>query len=217
MPILRLYNTTDDAMEAVNELKQFKYGRVGIQLIAQSADDVGVDGLRQLGLPDAQARRFNDVVGNGGAVVSVEPPFGTGTKVIEILERSRSSDTGVSQAIETRPAGYGENSFGGEDDAAPLSAALGIPVLLNDPAPFSRWLRIPTLTRKQTYKSSSFGLPLLTDKAAPLSSALGLPVLSSDPAPFSTMLNLPVLSDDPAPFSSLLKLPVLSKDRAAPS
>lgn len=215
MPILRLYNTADDAMEAVNEFKQFKYGRVGVQLFAKGADDVSVGALTAMGLAEPKAQRFVQSVEGGGAVLAVEPPFGIGAHVIEILERSRPGDTGVTQAIETRARSYNETSFGARDDAAPFSAAMGWRTLSNDPAPLSRWLGLPTLLKKGTTKQSTFGVPLLSSEAAPLSAKLGLPVLSHDPAPLSSKLGLPVLSDDPAPLSRLLGLPVLSKDRAA--
>ena len=54
MPILRLFNTTDDAMEAVAELKQFKYGRVGIQVVAQTEDEFSFDSMKRMGVPDGE-------------------------------------------------------------------------------------------------------------------------------------------------------------------
>lgn len=216
MPILRLFNTTEDATEAVAELKQFKYGRVGIQVVAQTADEFSFEAMKQMGVPEAQAQRFDERVREGGALVIVDPPFGIGARVVEVLDRTRPNDSGASQAMEVRapdPAYDGP----GQDDAAPLSRALGLPLLSNNPAPLSAYLKLPTLLRRQNPKPAPLGLPLLSDKAAPLSSAMGLPVLSRDAAPFSSLLGMKVLIDDPAPLSSLLKMPVLTKDETRSS
>lgn len=212
MPILRLFNTTEDAMEAVHELKDFKYGRVGLQIIAQNEDPFNSESMREMGVSDDDAQRFSERVGNGGALVIADPPFGSGARVVEILERARPSDSGLSRAMEVRapePAYDGP----GQDDAAPLSRALGLPLLSNNPAPLSSYFKIPTLLRRQNPKPAPLGLPLLLDKAAPLSSMIGMPVLSQDAAPFSSLIGMKVLTDDPAPLSSLLKMPVLSKDK----
>lgn len=214
MPILRLFNTTGDAMEAVNELKDFKYGRVGIQLIAETEDQFSFESMKEMGVPDTEAQRFSERVGNGGALVVADPPFGSGARVVEILERSRSSDSGLSRAMEVRApdTAYGDGGPG-QDDAAPLSRALGLPLLSNNPEPLSAFFKLPTLLRRQNPKPAPLGLPLLSNKAAPFSSAVGMPVLSRDAAPFSSLIGMKVLTDDPAPLSSLLKMPVLSKDK----
>ena len=213
MPILRLFNTTEDAMEAVAELKEFKYGRVGIQLVSQTADEFSLESMKEMGVSDTEAQRLAGRVGNGGAVVIADPQFGTGGRVIEILERSRPGDSGVSQAMETRARGTAYDGPG-QDDATPFSRALGLPVLSNNPAPLSSYLKLPTLLRRQNPNPAPLGLPLLSDKAAPFSSLFGLPVLSQDAAPFSSLIGMKVLTDDPAPLSSLLKMPVLTKDEA---
>ena len=212
MPIVRLFNTTEDAMAAVNELKDFKYGRVGIQLVAETEDPFSFESMKEMGVPDAEAQRFSERVGNGGALVVADPPFGSGARVVEILERSRSSDSGLSRAMEVRAPDTGYNGPD-QDDAAPLSRALGLPLLSNNPAPLSSYFKIPTLLRRQNPKPAPLGLPLLSNKAAPFSSAVGVPVLSRDAAPFSSLIGMKVLTDDPAPLSSLLKMPVLTKDK----
>lgn len=215
MPILRLFNAPEDAKAAAEELTQFRHGRAAIRMFAQGADEASVEALTKLGLPGDQAQRFVQGVEGGGAVLSVDPPFGVGRQVMDILDKPRPGDTAVEQAVETREPTYDDEvSFGSHDNAAPFSAAMGWRTLSKDPAPFSRWLGLPTLLNKGTTKASTFGVPLLSDEAAPLSAKLGLPVLSSDPAPLSSSLGWRVLLDDPAPLSRLLGLRVLTKDRA---
>ena len=76
MPIFRLFDTSEDAMAAVAELKQAGIGRIGIQLAARTADEVSAEAMTAKGLPEAQARRFAEQVGAGGALLIVDAPFG---------------------------------------------------------------------------------------------------------------------------------------------
>lgn len=214
MPILRMYNTIEDAMQAVTDLKQASFGRIGIQLVAKTADEISVEALTQMGVQPAQAQRFLRRVSDGGALVIAEAPFGTARGVTEVLDRSRPNDTGVSQALETRSL---DSTYGGgpRDGAAPLSSALNIPVLLNDPSPLSSYLKLPTLSRRQTTTFPLRDVPRLSETPAPFSSALGMPLLSENPAPLSSAAGVKLLSEKPAPFSSLIGMRLLYT-KAAP-
>lgn len=77
---------------------------------------------------------------------------------------------------------------------APLSRALGLPLLSRNPAPLSRLLAWSLLSRKAAPLSDSVGWPTLWGAAAPLSKWAGWSLISKDPAPLSNALGFPVLT-----------------------
>lgn len=223
MPISRLFHAAADAQDAVNRLERAGYERV--QLIGGTGAAPGADALRAHGISRTQAEHLAERIAAGGALVIVDAPFGTGADAAAILERA-----GLSEAEGQMAASAPEFHHVGHDNAAPLSSALGIPVLSHDPAPLSRKLGMPTLSRSQRIGDTSHGfatlshnptplssavhMPTLSSKAAPLSSAFGLGVLSRAAAPLSRALGLRVLSSNPAPLSQKLGWRQLSHDPA---
>lgn len=86
----------------------------------------------------------------------------------------------------------------------PLSDWLNIPTLRefnsnvklsNDPAPLSTALGLPVLSDDPTPLSTRMGWPVLKDDPTPLSNKLGWPVLKDDPAPLSNKMGWTVLKD----------------------
>lgn len=207
MPIFRLFNSIEDATEAAQELKKSGIGRVGIRLLEHTEDGVDLDTMQQAGASGTQAKQFAKRMEDGAKLMIVDAPFGTAATVLDVLEKTRSQDTGVFQAIEARAQGPAH------DDAAPLSSKLGYRVLWDNPTPLSSYFGWPLLSKRQR-PQSTLGLPLLSDTAAPLSSWTRLPTLSSNAAPLSSLTKAPVLSPQPTPLSSAAKVPVLWGDAA---
>jgi hypothetical protein len=191
----------------------------------QAAAQAAADDLKRQGFADSAIRL---VPGDGGgAVVSVLAEFGEGQRATRTLEAHGPVSTVPAPA---RHAHNGHHAHHGahaaetpSPEAAPLSTALGLPLLSHKPAPFSSWLGLPLLSASQ-----SPSVNLSSNQPAPLSSALGLPLLSKAPekpanlpsnkaAPLSDAVGWPTLSKKAAPFSSWLKLPLLTKESKAPA
>jgi hypothetical protein len=239
MPITvtRLYESQHSADGALKELKRQRFSASDIHVIrppAPGAEGLVVQAIVEGGIPKYQAEKYAESVKKGGTLVVVHPPFGNAAIAEEVLDHFNPSDTGV-------PSRDFASAIDFEDDATPLSRALGWRVLSNDPTPLSSALGWPTLTKTDskaypatfggatlshnpTPLSSALGLRVLSRKAAPLSEALGLRTLISKAAPFSEKLGFKVftskrhvtgeikLSTNPAPLSHALNLPVLKKD-----
>lgn len=227
--IVRMYDTEERARDAVTKLKEggFRDDLI-LELSPGSAQSVAsaiVAGRRMGHLAGFYAER----VERGRSLVAIEAPFGKGQLATEIMDRCGPVDQDLRQPDDPVQTKWRQ--------AAPLSAALGWPVLSrNKPSPLSYALGIPTISRKAFYLtsklanpnfslSSMLGLPLLSRNPAPLSSMLGLPLLSrwaksssfgmkllsNDPAPLSSALGMRTLSRNPTPLSSALGWPVLSR------
>jgi hypothetical protein len=231
-PIARLYETEQQARDAVSRLREEGFSADSIFLVAPGSGGEGgvfadlsaaIATGRVLG---RSANLFAERVQRGRSLVVIEAPFGHGQRATEIMDSQGPVDTDVRLVSEPVPS-----------RAAPLSTAWGWPVLsYNKPAPFSDFLGFQTLSRGRSILSRIFGelasphfaffsmFPMLTrsgapmfakgalsHRPAPLSSMFGLPLLSTGPAPLSSAAGLPLLSSRPAPLSSMFGLPVLSR------
>lgn len=154
----------------------------------------------------------------GRSLVGVSVPFGSGQKVIDLLEGFQPVESEqVSPPI--RKKVYQQ------EHGAPLSSFLGLPLLSRDPAPVSDFLGLPPLSKglsflsrgydpskKSRYSLSSLlGMKLLSRNPAPLSSRFGMKTLSTNPSPGNRSFGLPLLSRKAAPLSSTVGLPTLSR------
>jgi hypothetical protein len=128
---------------------------------------------------EADARVYAQGILRGHSLVSLMAPFGAGRMYEELLDALDPVDTGLAPPL-PEPAW---------DDAAPLSSALGLPVIL-PPSPYQ-----------------FMGLPAIIASGATTSAALGLGELARHDF---TVFGTPRLSHDPAPFSALLHLPLLT-------
>jgi len=211
--ITRLYAAKETAVDAVDALKRIGIEAKDVILLASaSGKSADIEALLvKGGVPASAAAAYATKLRGGGSLVSVRAPWGFAVGAIKILDRFGPIDAGVHPSEHHVVAGWNE--------AAPFSAALGLPVLAqsksstvlkNDPAPFSKALGARTLSNS---KSST----ALLSNPAPLSSALGLAALS-EAKPFSSLSK----SDKPfssllksaAPFSAFFSLPVLLNDRS---
>jgi hypothetical protein len=222
--ISRIYDSRERAAEAVKALKDYGFSGLDIHaVLARSSSQGGVTAapaeiddlvtsIQKAGIFKSRAEIYADRVRSGGNLVTVHAPFGSAHAATQILDRFDPIDSGVAEE-----AGASLDWV----DAAPLSSALQIPLLLDDPAAFSSAIGLPVLLDYEPRKtsllsspsplSSTIGLPTLSDDATPLSSRIGLSVLSDKAAPLSSSVGLALLSDNPAPFSALFKLPLLTK------
>lgn len=232
--ISRIYASRQNADAAVAGLLKAGFADSAIDLVALS-DEPGADVAAQIaagGVADTHVDALAEAVRRGETLVSIRAQFGTGALATRTLQRHRPTQ------IELPDKGYAQQPG---DPAAPLSAALGWPLLSRDPAPLSSAFGLSVLTKSRPMErggsprpdnpapfSRMIGQPVLTNTPAPLSSATGARVLWDDPAPLSERLHVPVLTgqsksavragmgqpDRPAPFSGLFGLKLLLNDPA---
>ena len=81
----------------------------------------------------ADARIYAEGVAKGGSLVTIHAPFGSGMKALNILEFHGPVDSGM-------PAPEPVKLW---DEAAPMSSALMMPVLMDDPTPLSKFWAMP--------------------------------------------------------------------------
>jgi hypothetical protein len=194
--IIRIFDSGQNATEAANELKANHFSNVRVAAApaanGQRAGDA-TSTMTSAGFSTREAEAYAGTLKSGGAVLSVEAPFGRGGLAEQILDRHGPSkpvrsvggvDSGSSFKRSTE-SGYG-------DDPAPFSSLFGLRVL-SDPKPTtvsSLGDQSPTFTwgllSSDFYVSSLIGLPLLTNPTARAS-------LIDNPAPLSSLLGLPVL------------------------
>ena len=205
--ISRVYQDRENAEAAAAALKKAGFGDQAINLIAPSdvPDEDLAARIRQGGVVATHAGVFAEAIRRGETLVSVQAQFGSGAEATRILQRHRPTDTGLPEQgyIEAAP-----------EAAAPLSSALGLPVLLHDPTPLSSVLMLPVLTASRPSRRPDAEL---VDDPAPLSKLIGQPVLVDRPSVLSSLFGLRVLWDNSAPLSARLGLPVLTKGRKPPS
>lgn len=239
-PVVRVYRTEPQARAAVARLKELGFAEDSIHLLAPVSEEDAASAravsraVRAGFLLQDRADRYADHVQQGGSLVAVRAPFGSGQRAADCLDALDPIDTGLEHPT----------SGVSWDLAAPLSSGLRAPVLWRDqPAPFS-WLvggpllsagrtfesKFPELTSPDWSFSSRIGLRPLSPRQAPWSSlsgksgpswtrSLGMPLLSAHPTPFSARLGLgfligPLRLDQPAPFSAFLGVATLSRGRS---
>ncbi len=204
--ISRSYQARENADAAAAELKKAGFDGRDINVVApgEAPDEETLARIRQGGVAATQADAYAERIKHGETLVTILAAFGYAVLATDILEKHGPAETGIpEQVYEKTPP----------DPAAPLSSACGWRVLSNDPAPLSSALGLPLLlTRRQRRKPDSE----LVDNPAPLSKAINMPVLKDRPAILSSRLSWRVLWDDPAPLSRRVGLPVLSKEQKPP-
>ena len=211
MTYVRMYETEQQALTAVEKLKEDGFPNNAILMVTP-----GADGERVLGFTlGDDAKVLVQSLKRGRSIVLVRAAFGFGQAAINILDSCGPVDTELLAPPMTAAAW--------EEAGAPLSTALQWPVLkCNEPAPFSDFLGIPLLsscegsepTMISKFSGSSielsFGYRLLSSKAAPLSSLLGLDTLLDKVGTGESSFGLPLGMQNPAPLSSFFGLPLLT-------
>ncbi len=192
-PIVRVYETAQQAQNVMNELKANGFGgelsnQVSPREPAQSAEDIA-KAIRIGYVLKGYASAYAACVLRGLTVVSVRAPIGTGRAVTAILDSFGPVASGIDAVAEQSPTW---------DEAAPISSALNMPVTIHGAAPFSSFWKLPVLLREgKRYR------PVMGNTGS-----------ARNPAPFSALLGLPMLARNAAPLSSMLGLPLLTKGRS---
>lgn len=186
--ISRMFASVEEAQNAAAELAEEGFNEVHI-VSPPSRPDAPVSAIAaQIALGNvllADARIYAEGVAEGGTLVTVHAPFGSGMKATTILESYNPIPSGMPDPVPPKIW----------DEAVPFSSAMHMPVLSDDPTPASRYMGIHPLTGTDCSLSGMIGMPLLSDSATPLSSAIGLPSLIGNPAPLSSLLKLPLLRE----------------------
>jgi hypothetical protein len=187
-PIIRLYDSAATAQKAVDDLVLNGFGTGLMNLVsprepAQSLDDIAA-AIRSGYVLKGYAQAYAACVQRGLTLVSVRAPFGTGGMVTQLLDSAGPVPSGVPEPREVGPTW---------DEAAPLSSALNLPVLLKAASPFSSFWQLPTVLQEGQRSRTFFGSVSAGRNPAPLSSMLGLPLLAKKSSPFSSLLGLPLL------------------------
>jgi hypothetical protein len=185
--ITRMYANAATAARAAAELREEGFEDLFVVNPPAAADTplsavAAQIALGHVHLPEAKI--YAKGVSAGHSLVTVHARFGSGKLAETILDSHGPVDSGLPRA----PALHLW------DDAAPLSSAMFMPVLLDDPDPVSKVMGIPAVTSGNCSVSGLIGMPLLTDGDMGDRGRFGLPYLSNNPAPLSAMLGLPVLT-----------------------
>lgn len=225
--ITRMFGTQEDAARAVALLKENRFGDVHLvarpaaDAAAGTADDGIAAALAKAGIPASEAETCAAAVRGGATLVTVHAPFGYAVSAMNILARCNPIE-GDGPSREPRAVVDWQ-------DAAPLSNAVGMPVLLDHNwslsslldltilskgSPFYSWFGFSLLSNNPAPLSSKLGMALLSDNPAPLSAKAGMALLSDNPTPLSTKAGMALLSDDPTPLSRKLGMRLLSTDPA---
>ncbi|MEM9590076.1 MAG: hypothetical protein AAF967_01910 [Pseudomonadota bacterium] len=225
---VRIYATEGGANNAVARLGRAGFSKSNIflpSLAAGKESDTVHAAVEDGTLPEAQSKICIRSLKEGRSLVSVQAPFGRGKAALASLE---SADTVYSDKL---------SRYTTDDDPAPFSELLGLPVLSNvesstqllnsdwsfssifgirllskNPTPLSSLLGLPVLLKPKRNWNWSFGLPLLINNATPLSSLFGIPTLIKTDKDWKTSFGVPLLMNDPAPLSNLFGWKTIIKD-----
>jgi BCD family chlorophyll transporter-like MFS transporter len=184
MKLSRLFTSVAAAEAAVNLMKEGGVRPDDLEIVTATNGWISADTLMRLQVSKKHAAPYAEALRAGQALVLVNPLLGTAKRATYYLMQAENAAPGQTEI------GYEGTAW---DEAAPLSSALMLPVLIDNPTPFATIWNIPTLIKSTWTFSGLFGLKLLSKNPAPLSSALGMKTLSNNPAPLSSLLKLPVL------------------------
>jgi len=190
--INRMYGSLERAQQAAHELRTNRFDRFDEVHVVSDRDASGADAsvdhivaqlLKALVLK-AHAEVFAEGIRRGGSLVTVHAPFGAAVAAIAILDGHGPIPSGVADPTDP-PTPW--------DDAAPLSSALNLRVLLDDNDTFSRFWNLPVLVAGGTTTSSALGLPEISRSNGPFAGTFGIRLLSNNATILSSLLGLPVL------------------------
>ena len=199
----RMYATEQQALDAVGKLRGEGFAADTILTLIPGGEgekaltDKVRTGIKAGFIPESEGRIYARCMELGRSLVFIRVAFGYGLIATEILDSCDPIDT------------HHLPEPGAAFSSAPLSAAMGWPVIKADQAaPLSSLFGFPALKSSSAFSFASGSL--LSDKATPLSSMFGLKTLISQSQSSDSSFGMPFLSRNPAPFSSLLGLPLLS-------
>ncbi len=170
--ITRLYGTAAQATAAVSLLKQRKFTDDLITVVHPATPAAALEDITAAitagYVLKADAKIYAQGIQRGMSLVSVLAPFGSGGKVVRILDAFEPVASGVTREDPAAPW----------DEANPFSSAFRLPLLLkgNSPAAFSSFWTLPVLSRKSWTLSSVLHIPALSNGRIS-ATRFGLPLL----------------------------------------
>lgn len=197
-PNVRIFPDDQSARNADEALAE--HGLARRTLITPSAvagrEDEAVETAIADGLmPDRYRKLCARSLREGRSLIAVATPFGAGETATLVMEEHGGT---VYLDLMRRYR---------SDEAAPLSAALGLPTVVG-------YTPSTSLVSNDWSLSSLFGMRLLSKNPAPLSSLIGWrPLSKPKKGPWKSSFGFPMLVRNPAPLSSLFALRVLSKPK----
>ena len=190
--INRMYESHARASAAADELRTNRFNRFGdVHVVSRSAGDAdaSLDGIVAEVMKGyvlkSHARVLAQHIQRGGTLVTVHAPFGSSVAAMQILDRHGPIESGVPDHSDPAVAW---------DEAAPLSSALQMPVLLKDSATFSKFWNVPAISKQGGTTSAALGLPEISDARGPFTGSFGMSLISNKATPLSSMLGLPLLT-----------------------
>lgn len=186
--ITRMFASAANAKKAADELREEGFTDIFV-VTPPAAQDIPLSAIAaqiaQGRVLLADAKVYAKGVANGGSLVTVHAPFGTGALATNILESHGTIPSGM--AVPEPEKIW--------DEAAPLSSVMYMPTLIDDPTPMSKVMGVSALTSSDCSLSGVLGLPLLKSGAMGDRGRLGISYLMDNPAPLSSLLGLPLLKE----------------------
>jgi hypothetical protein len=216
--ITRVYPSYETALAVVGELKAHRFTDTEINMVSylggqRAGSNVAAPQLKELAdaiaagfVLRADANVYAQAVAKGGTLITVRPPFGTGGKVVAILDSHNPIETGVQPKEYPAAATW--------DEAAPASSVLRLPTLLAHTASFSSFWNLPLLSKQGRTLFSTLRIPEVLSAAASSATLFSLPAILKGAQPISGLIGLPTLSQVTAPLSSVLHIKLLVNDKA---
>lgn len=189
--INRMYDSHASAIQAADELRNNRFNRfTDVHVVSRNAGaEAPLDGIvaevMKGHVLKSHARVLAQRIQRGGALVTVHAPFGTAVAAMRILERHGPVESGLPDHSDAAIAW---------DEAAPLSSALQMPVLLKDSATFSKFWNVPAISKRGGTTSAALGLPEISDARGPFTGTFGMSLISHKATPLSALLGLPLLT-----------------------
>lgn len=163
-------------------------------------------------VPKSIAPIYAEGVARGGTLISVAPPFGAASAVLQAMTKRQPIDSGYNPAVR-QPAGF--------DEAAPFSDLLGLPVLSGSGRAGTSGLPlaaqgysipIPQLTRRG---GTTFPIGRLPSKPSiPIPQLTrGRTTFPIGRLPSGPSIPIPQLIRDRGGYSPVIPLPTLARDR----
>jgi hypothetical protein len=188
--INRMFATAEQANAAAAALRSDRFNRFDEVHVTSAAasgatTDEIVAALMKACVIKWEARILAVGIKSGGSLVTVHAPFGSAVAATQELERHGPIESGLPPYVDDLVPW---------DEAAPLSSALSMPVLVSDNASFSSFWGLPMLTRGQGTTSAALGWPEISRTSGPFTGTFGMALLSRNPTPLSSMIGLPLLT-----------------------
>lgn len=189
--ITRIYATSEQAAKVVAALDEVGFPPEAINMVtpavAEAGEEAVVGAIARGAVLLFWAKRLAPQVMEGGTLVSVRAPFGSGLTAEQVMDAHHPIATGNPTQ---------DNPLTPWDESAPASSMLHMATLAKDPTPFATFWNLPTLSERRFM----IGEPTLSRaKMVPLPTStgsaftLGNPKLLNDPAPLSSRLSLRLL------------------------